>query len=487
MGLLDGSIGLSTLALLFICLAIALGFEFVNGFHDTANAVATVIYTRSLKPWKAVLWSGCMNFLGVLFGGVAVAFSIVHLLPVDLLINIGKTAGLLMVLSLLLSAIIWNFGTWYFGLPSSSSHALIGSILGVGLASSLFSGQGFGSGVNWMKAREVALSLLISPLIGFCLAGGLLLLSKAFIRDHRLYNEPKGGEPPPFWIRSILLLTCTGVSFAHGSNDGQKGVGLIMLILIGILPSHYAVNGSLDLAQIKRTVAQVQQIDGLVGRYAMSEGAATLQQELRNIGATLSSTRRLTDLSAQERSALRASILDVDARLREFETTQGATLSMQDQAILRAGRAHLRRVVDFVVTWVVFAVALALGIGTTVGWKRIVVTVGERIGKTHLTYAQGASAELITMSTIAGADLFGLPVSTTHVLSSGVAGTMAANQSGLQLKTIRAIALAWLLTLPVTMLLSGSLFSITARSSMKEITKHVVVRPHQERVLRKLE
>jgi inorganic phosphate transporter, PiT family len=487
MGLLDGSIGFSTLALLCLCLAIALGFEFVNGFHDTANAVATVIYTRSLKPWKAVLWSGFMNFLGVLFGGVAVAFSIVHLLPVDLLINIGKTAGLLMVLSLLLSAMIWNFGTWYFGLPSSSSHALIGSILGVGLASSLFSGHGFGSGVNWTKAREVALSLLISPLVGFCLAGGLLLLSKAFIRDHRLYDEPKSGDPPPFWVRAILLLTCTGVSFAHGSNDGQKGVGLIMLILIGILPAHYAVNGNLDVDQINGTVAQIRELDGLVGRFAMNGDAASIQHELRKIGATLSNKQSLRDFSAQERSVLRATILDVDEGLREFEVTQRAVLSVQDQAILKAGRTRLRRIVDFVVTWVVIAVALALGIGTTVGWKRIVVTVGERIGKTHLSYAQGASAELITMSTIAGADLLGLPVSTTHVLSSGVAGTMAANQSGLQLKTVRAIATAWLLTLPVTMLLSGTLFSITARSSMKEISKRVIVQPRQERVLRKLE
>lgn len=487
MNFLDGSIETSTLALLFLCLAIALGFEFVNGFHDTANAVATVIYTRSLKPWKAVLWSGFMNFLGVLLGGVAVAFSIVHLLPVDLLINIGKTAGLLMVLSLLLSAIIWNFGTWYFGLPSSSSHALIGSILGVGLASSFFSDQGFGTGVNWLKAREVALSLLVSPLVGFCLAGGLLLLSKAFIRDPRLYREPKGGEPPPFWIRAILLLTCTGVSFAHGSNDGQKGVGLIMLILIGILPAHYAVNASLDAAQINGTVSQVRQMEVLVGRYTGNGEAAAIQQQLSQIRATLSRTQALKDLPSEERAGLRASILGVDARLSEFEATQGGALSVQDRSMLKTGRAQLRKVVDFVVTWVVVAVALALGIGTTVGWKRIVVTVGEKIGKTHLTYAQGASAELVAMSTIAGADLMGLPVSTTHVLSSGVAGTMAANQSGLQLKTIRAIATAWLLTLPVTMLLSGSLFSLTARSSMKEISKRVIVQPRQDRVLLKLE
>ena len=487
MALLDGSIDASTLALLVLCLAIALGFEFVNGFHDTANAVATVIYTRSLKPWTAVLWSGFMNFLGVLLGGVAVAFSIVHLLPVDLLINIGKTAGLLMVLSLLLSAIIWNFGTWYFGLPSSSSHALIGSILGVGLASSFFSDQGFGTGVNWIKAREVSLSLLISPLVGFCLAGGLLLLSKAFIRDDRLYEEPKGDQPPPFWIRAILLLTCTGVSFAHGSNDGQKGVGLIMLILIGILPAHYALNNSLDPAQINGTVAEVQQIDAVLNRFSMSGDAASIQQDLRQIGATLTGTNDLVDLPAQARSSLRASILSVDERLGKFEATQGPALSVQDRAVLKAGRAQLRKVVDFVVTWVVVAVALALAIGTTVGWKRIVVTVGEKIGKTHLTYAQGASAELVAMSTIAGADLLGLPVSTTHVLSSGIAGTMAANHSGLQLKTVRAIAVAWLLTLPVTMLLSGTLFSITARSSMKEISKRVIVQPREERVLRQLE
>jgi len=314
-----------------------------------------------------------------------------------------------------------------------------------------------------------------------------LLLSKAFIRDHRLYEEPKGDNPPPLWIRAILLVTCTGVSFAHGSNDGQKGVGLIMLILIGILPAHYAVNGNLNPAQIHGTVDQVQQMDKLVGRFGMNEAAASLQQELRQISATLSNKRRLTDLSAQERSTLRSSILSVEEKLAEFEVTQGPALSLQDRAILKTGRQQLRKVIDFVVTWVVVAVALALGIGTTVGWKRIVVTVGEKIGRTHLTYAQGASAELVAMSTIAGADLLGLPVSTTHVLSSGVAGTMAANHSGLQLKTIRAIVMAWLLTVPVTMVLSGTLFSITARSSMKEISKLANVRSHQERVLRKLE
>ncbi len=486
MTLFDGSIGWGTLALLFVCLAIALSFEFVNGFHDTANAVATVIYTKSLKPWVAVIWSGFMNFLGVLLGGAAVAFSIVHLLPVDLLINVGKKAGLLMVLSLLVTAIAWNFGTWYFGLPASSSHALIGSILGVGLASSLLSAQGFGSGVNWTKAQQVGLSLLISPVVGFMLAGGLLLVSKAVLKNRSLYEEPRGDQPPPMWIRAILFLTCTGVSFAHGSNDGQKGVGLIMLILIGILPTHYAINTRFDAAEVGKTLAGIERVQTVLARSG-GDAARDVTEELMRLRAVLSDAGGLKSLSPQARIDLRNLILRADDQLGQFEKAEGAFLSPSDKNALEQFRSQMRGVVDFVVTWVIVAVAFALGIGTTVGWKRVVVTVGEKIGKTHLSYAQGASAELVAMSTIAAADIFGLPVSTTHVLSSGVAGTMAANLSGLQMRTIRNIALAWILTLPVTMLLAGVLFAGTARGAIKEIGAPPAVAPHHERVLPKLE
>src|SRR5215471_932096 len=361
--LFDGSVGWGTLALLFVCLAIALSFEFVNGFHDTANAVATVIYTRSLKPWVAVIWSGSMNFLGVLLGGAAVAFSIVHLLPVDLLINIGKKAGLLMVLSLLVTAIAWNFGTWYFGLPSSSSHALIGSILGVGLASSTFSGQGFGSGVNWTKAQEVGLSLLISPLVGFLLAGGLLVLSKALLKKRELFKEPQGDQPPPLWIRAILFLTCTGVSFAHGSNDGQKGVGLIMLILIGILPTHYAINTNFNVTEAGRTLDGIQRIQTILARSGVDEARGTAE-DLRIISAVLSDRAGLKSLSTQLRIDLRDRILSADDRLGEFEKSQAAFLSPSDRVALDQARARMRGVVDFVVIWVLVAVAFALGIGT---------------------------------------------------------------------------------------------------------------------------
>jgi inorganic phosphate transporter, PiT family len=486
MDLFDGSVAWQTIALLALCLAIALGFEFVNGFHDTANAVATVIYTRSLKPWAAVIWSGMMNFLGVMLGGVAVAFSIVHLLPVDLLINVGRTAGLLMVLSLLLAAIIWNFGTWYLGLPASSSHSLIGSIIGVGLASSLFSEQGFGSGVNWTKAQQVGLSLLVSPLVGFILAGGLLLLAKAFIRDRKLFTEPEGDAPPPFWVRAILILTCTGVSFAHGSNDGQKGIGLIMLILIGILPAYYSLDPKIDATRINHTLEQMQQLDTIVTRTG-GELAGPIKGAIEQVRAHLTGRTDLKNLLPAERIALRAEILEIDDELGRFEKAQSALLSQQDKNVIEQARGQLRTAVDFVVPWVIVAVALALGIGTTIGWKRIVVTVGEKIGKTHLTYGQGAAAELVAMSTIAGADLLGLPVSTTHVLSSGVAGTMTANKSGIQMRTVRNVALAWVLTLPATVLISGIIFAATAGNSMRELGAKTKVKPRPEKVLRKVE
>jgi PiT family inorganic phosphate transporter len=468
MSILDGSVGWMTLVVLAVCLLIALVFEFVNGFHDTANAVATVIYTHSLRPATAVVWSGLMNFLGVITSSGLVAFGIVHLLPVDLLIHIDERAGLFMVLSLLLSAILWNLGTWYFGLTSSSSHALIGSILGVGLASSYFSGKGFGAGVNWNKASETMLALLISPAIGFCCSGALLLLSKLLVRSPALYTEPKANEPPPLPIRALLWLTCTGVSFAHGSNDGQKGIGLIMLIIIGLLPMQFAINPALTPAHRDQATAAIQQIRGIV---ADRPGRAkrSLLTELEELQTRLERMTDVKSASQAEKIALRTNILHVDDALAQLLKSADHMLSKAEIATLRGARTNLTlNITDFILPWVPLAVALALGVGTTIGWKRIVVTVGEKIGKTHMSYAQGGAAELVAMCTIFGADHLGLPVSTTHVLSSGVAGTMAANRSGLQFATLRNIALAWVLTLPVTMLLAGPLFAFSAGSILQK-------------------
>ncbi len=432
-------------------LVIAFGFEFINGFHDTANAVTTVIYTGTLKSTPAVLYSGFCNFLGVLFGGTAVAFAIVNLLPVDLLIESSSVRSIVMVVSLLLAGIIWNLGTWWYGLPVSSSHTLIGSILGVGLANSLITRGGM-TGVNWTKATEVGLSLLASPLIGFVAAAALLLTMKRFLRDRSLYVPPQHGDRPPSWIRGVLLATCGGVSFAHGSNDGQKGMGLILLVLIGFLPSYY----SLNVHQVDLTtdlVAAASAIEPIVEQESASLAAA-MRPELAVISGTLGGKVTLAEVSLKDRWTVRQSILRCRKLLGE------ENFAPQTREALAPYVKQFGRAIEYVPLWVVMGVALALGVGTTIGYKRIVVTVAEKIGKSHLTYAQGAAAEVVAAATIGLADAFHLPVSTTHVLSSGVAGTMWANRSGIRGDTVKKIGLAWVLTLPAAILLSAGLFTL---------------------------
>src|SRR5271169_2938907 len=257
--------------LLGVALLIALGFEFVNGFHDTANAVATVIYTHALPAQFAVVWSGFFNFLGVLLSSGAVAFGIVSLLPVELILQVGSGAGFAMVFALLIAAIIWNLGTWWLGLPASSSHTMIGSIIGVGVANALLRGRDGTSGVDWGKATEIGEALLLSPIVGFVLSAVLLLIMKALIKNPALYESPKGNSPPPLWIRSLLVLTCTGVSFAHGSNDGQKGMGLIMLILIGTVPTAYALNHAVTAKQSEDFIAVSQQTAATLNHYVSAD------------------------------------------------------------------------------------------------------------------------------------------------------------------------------------------------------------------------
>ncbi len=466
--------------LLGIALLTALGFEFVNGFHDTANAVATVIYTHSLEPHIAVVWSGAWNFIGVLVSSGAVAFSIVSLLPVELILQVGSNAGFAMVFALLIAAIIWNMGTWYFGLPASSSHTLVGSIIGVGIANQLMSVKSGTSGVDWGQATNIGKSLLLSPLVGFVGAALLLLLCKALIPNKALYEAPKGNEPPPFWIRGLLVLTCTGVSFFHGSNDGQKGMGLIMLILIGTVPTAYAVNHAVSPAQTADFVAVSTQTADMLGKYVSPTAVVgdsrdevtdyirtkqftpntmlALREEVNGIGTEMSIYKELKAVPQDKVRNFRNDLYVVSEALRLMQKTHTPQFSTADAAILKNYKSHVDNATKFIPSWVKVAVALALGMGTMIGWKRIVITVGEKIGKDHLTYGQGAAAEITAMATIGAADWFGLPVSTTHVLSSGVAGTMMANKSGLQWGTVRSLLMAWVLTLPVSMCLSGCLF-----------------------------
>ncbi len=465
--------------LLGVALLIALGFEFVNGFHDTANAVATVIYTNSMPPTLAVVWSGVFNFLGVLFSSGTVAFGIISLLPVELILQVGSDAGFAMVFALLIAAIVWNLGTWFLGLPASSSHTLIGSIIGVGVANALIHGRDGTSGVDWAQATKVGYSLLLSPLIGFVCAALLLLALRKLVKHRELYEEPVGKTPPPWWIRSLLVLTCTGVSFAHGSNDGQKGMGLIMLILVGTVPMAYALNHAIPAEQTVQftAVAQVTQASldkantGIVvinARETLTTYVRTHQMQPEVIPALASLTGDIGDevkthgtlakFPADQVANVRNDMYLASETIRFIEKDKSLTLDQETRTNLSAFKKQIDNATKFIPLWVKISVALALGLGTMVGWRRIVVTVGQKIGKSHLTYAQGASAELVAMMTIGAADMYGLPVSTTQVLSSGVAGTMAANKSGLQMGTLRNLLTAWVLTLPAAMLISGSLY-----------------------------
>jgi PiT family inorganic phosphate transporter len=486
-----GAAGQQTLAIgafimLAIALLIALGFEFVNGFHDTANAVATVIYTHSLPPLVAVIWSGSFNFLGVLTSSGAVAYSVVTLLPVELILQVGSGAGYAMIFALLIAAIIWNLGTWAMGLPNSSSHALIGSIMGVGIANQLLAPAGVAtSGVDWNQALGVFKALAFSPVLGFILSWALLLIMKAVIKSKSLYTAPEGKKPPPAAIRGLLVLTCTGVSFFHGSNDGQKGMGLIMLILIGAAPTAYALNRAMPESTTPAFLQTIQDAEGVFKAHAGSNpppaDAATaravvgkaLQTRTVNTPEVFAALTTLTgDIGQQVKSygaikqvpAAATPNVRNDMYLAADAVRQmgggPAGFDSGDMTKLKSLGSALNASTRFIPTWVKVSVALALGLGTMVGWKRIVVTVGEKIGKTHLTYAQGASAEIVAMATIGLADAYGLPVSTTHVLSSGVAGTMAANGSGLQWSTIKNMALAWVMTLPAAMIIAGSLYVI---------------------------
>lgn len=453
----------SVFILLIFCLLAACAFEFVNGFHDTANAVATVIYTNSLRPAQAVIWSGICNFIGVFIGGIGVAMGIVKLLPIEALIDPDIFHNIALILALLFSAILWNLGTWYLGLPASSSHTLIGSILGVGFAYPFVEDSGQ-TAVDFTKAVEIGSSLIISPVFGFSFTVLLMFIMKKFLDNDALFKEPKKGKYPPFWIRSILVLTCTGVSVSHGANDGQKGVGLMMLILIGIMPAYFALNTAIPvnvalphLANLEHSLSRINPQDFDEPEKKLLEQTRTNTMRLAEIARD---KRHSGDLNPAEKLEIRRLILKIDKHSNSLLKSQNLAMSRKDRNLMRASTDGLKKHTDYSPFWITLLISISLGLGTTIGWKRIVKTLGEKIGKEHLTYAQGASSELVAASTIALSTYLSLPVSTTHVLSSGIAGSMVASKGvkNLRKDTVTSILLAWILTLPATILISGCLF-----------------------------
>lgn len=448
--------------LLIACLFAACAFEFINGFHDTANAVATVIYTNSLKPWVAVIWSGIWNSVGVFAGGITVAMGISYLLPVEVLADQNVFHSVALIMSLLLTAIVWNLGTWYFGIPCSSSHTLVGSILGVGLAYS-FIAEKSGSYVNWSKAGDIGLSLLVSPLVGFSLSILIMYILRLTVKNKSIFKAPRTNAPPPFWIRMILLLTCTGVSYSHGSNDGQKGVGLVMLILIALAPSYFALNANANLTKVKSEITFVDSVLHKAIRTPLAKEDSFEIAKIITISSNITSTmgqNPIDSLDVNQKFEVRQDVIRLGKEVEKLRKSKTIPLSDSDKTILKTSVTGIKDITEYSPRWVILMISISLGLGTMVGWKRIVKTIGEKIGKQHLNYAQGAASELVAASTIGLATTFGLPVSTTQVLSSGIAGSMVASKGvkNLQVGTIKNIAIAWILTLPVTIVLAGGLF-----------------------------
>ncbi|MEN9346397.1 MAG: hypothetical protein RLZZ60_1866 [Bacteroidota bacterium] len=455
--------GLDTsIAILFIiCVAAVCIFEFANGFHDTANAVATVIYTGSLKPTYAVVWSGLWNFIGLFlssYWGYKVAMGIVNLLPLGDMINLSTGESVSLVLGMLISGIIWNLGTWYFGIPCSSSHTLIGSILGAGLVFYWIHG---GDGVNWSKAGDIGLSLLFSPIFGFSVTILLMYILRRVVKEKKsIFKEPEPGTRPPIWIRAILITTCTLVSFFHGNNDGQKGIGLMLIILITFMPVEFALNSEFDA---NKSLASINKIEVALTAEHKADLLIKTGEVKTNINAYVlakSNPAIMQDSLKKLTLGVRSSIATVNKKLSDAVKSNSFMENKEHVKAIKAELKVLKNDVEYSPKWVTIMIALCLGLGTMIGWKRIAITIGEKIGKRHMTFAEGATAELTAAATIGLSSGLGLPVSTTHVLSSGVAGAMTASKGvkNLQPDTIKSIAIAWVLTLPVTMILAGGFY-----------------------------
>jgi PiT family inorganic phosphate transporter len=457
------SFGMSVL--LVVLLITVCSFEFINGFHDTANAVSMVIYTNTMKPRAAVIWSAICNFLGVMLGGIGVAIGIVNLIPLDILVQNDVHMSIALILSLVLTAIVWNLATWYFGIPCSSSHTLIGSIFGVGLAY-YFMHMDSHIMLPWKKLGDTGLSLLISPFIGFFAAILMLFLLNLIIRKKSFFKVPKEKKKPPFWIRGILLITSTSVSYAHGSNDGQKGVGLMMIILIGLVPAHFSLDRNKNPELLRNHIYTIERYTAQIDIPKMSEKnqpvMTEINRKLQEIKTDLYAINSFEQLGPAKSFQIRNDILEISKDFKTIAATDKniGGLTPFQVSVVKEEMMNARTFTEYAPWWTILLISISLGLGTMIGWKRIVTTIGEKIGKTKVNYAQATSSTLVAASTIATSSWLGLPVSTTHVLSSGVAGTMVAEGGfkNLQMNTIKNIGVAWLVTLPVTILGSGLLF-----------------------------
>lgn len=456
------------MAMLVVCLVMVLAFEASNGFHDSSNAVATVIYTNSLQPVQAVVWSGILNLIGVLAGGISVAYALVEILPPDVLTPPDGSPAVPMLVSIFASALFWNVLTWAFAIPNSSSHCVIGSLIGVAAADALLKSRSLEQGVDWRQIVTVLEGLAISPVLGFVIAGGLYFVLRTIVRSGHLLEPPQHGEKPVWWLRGLLVLTCTTVSFSHGTNDGQKSIGLIMLTIIGLLPATYALNpAAVDrMTELAQHAAQAGPLIAAYGDDVKAQGLAAAQALVRAQPQLAQEASELhADLppAADERatrSQLRGDVYDVVSEMKYISERKEVPAAQRKEASQL--RRSMSQPVEYAPWWVRVLSAVCLGLGTMVGYRRVVRTLGERLGRQHMTPGQGACAELVGSALIGTAGFTGLPVSTTHIITSGIAGTMAASGQGVQGGMIARIVMTWLITLPVTIVLAGGLFYVLA-------------------------
>lgn len=431
--------------------------EAINGFHDAANAIATVIYANALTPMQAVTLSAVFNFLGVLIGGTAVAFSLVYLLPENLVAGINTRGEAALFAAMIVSAVVWNFGTWWLGIPNSTTHAYIGSIIGAAMADAFLHGQSVAGQINWLQGEKIMIALIVSPIVGFALGYLLLKALRATVKDPNLYTPVQEGKKPTKGIRAVLIAGAAGVSIMHGSNDGQKSIGLMMIVMFGLFPALYGLDpdrlNEQDYSNMKQVVTNVQGIGQALDNTHLIEASANLNNHLNG-------SHHQPGGSDQTAVATRSEILDLHTSITKAlkEPTTASKLNAEQLQQLQYAHTLLKDFVEHVPFWIILLSAIALGGGTAIGYRRIVTTLGEKMGSSRMNPGQGTAAQLSAVISIGLADAGGLPVSTTHVLSSSVIGSVAATpHQRINLHTLGRIAMTWVTTLPGTVLLSFAL------------------------------
>lgn len=460
--ILDNLPQVATFTLIFVFVLILLQ-EAVNGFHDTANAIATVIYSNSMKPLQAVGLAGVCNFIGVLIGGTAVAFGLVFLLPKEMVAGINTIHEASLMLALVLTALVWNFSTWWLGIPNSTTHTYIGAIIGVSMAHAFLVGEPVTEQINWYQGEKVLLTLFISPVVGFFLAWFFFRVVRRYLKDPAMFAPLQKETVPPPSVRWPLIAGSVGVSLLHGTNDGQKSIGLMMLALMGIAPGLYAIDPVKDQASYQQTLELVQQVEEVVqpltSHPLYGPSAERLFTEVEHIKDVAQRDFQQRPLSQDEMITFRAEILDVHEELGRLLKKPGlrSAIPEADRASIKEAYDSLSRLIEQVPFWLIVLSALALAGGTAIGYRKIVETLGEKMGEKHMSPAQGIAAQAAAVVSIGMADVGGMPVSTTHVLTSGVAGTVISSGDRLQRGTLGRIVVTWFTTLPGTVILSFAL------------------------------